>query len=130
MKLPTRNDDVVVVSFGPRPTRAILHNPAGMDTLTQVGERCLSKLRRSPSLRASTRLGREFAEELGLVSPRAAELMRAVGPKVPSSVAMLGDSVFFLGGDAVEAKVRAEAGDAFVLRTRIDPRGARLLKSP
>ena len=115
---------VVIASFGARPTRAFLSDPAGKKALAAAGTRCLAELRRTPTLRESTRLGRRFAEELGLASPKAKRLMEALGPRVPASVAMLGDSVFALGGSAVFAQVRANARGAFVLATRVEPRGA------
>jgi pantoate kinase len=118
---------VVLASFGPRPTRAFLRDPEGKRALTAEGRKCLAELLRAPTLAGSTRLGRRFAEKLGLASPRARRLMAALGPTVPCSVAMLGDSVFALGDGATLAKVRAHARGAFVLQTRVEPRGARLL---
>jgi pantoate kinase len=117
---------VVIASFGARPTRAFLSDPAGKKALAAAGMRCLEALRRAPTLHESTRLGRRFAKELGLASRDAERLMDALGPRVPASVAMLGDSVFALGGAAVLAKVRENARGAFALSTRVEPRGAHL----
>jgi pantoate kinase len=127
LRPPAGAQRVVLVSFGPRPTRAFLSEPAGKRALAAEGLRCLTELRRAPSLRESARLGRRFAFRLGLASPRAKRLMAALGPGIPASVAMLGDSVFAVGGDAVLAKIRASARGAFVLPTRVGRRGARLL---
>ena len=118
---------VVLASFGPRPTPAFLRDGAGKKALAAEGQRCLAELRRAPSLRESTRLGRRFAFKLGLASPRAKGLMAALGPRVPSSVAMLGDSVFALGGKTLVGKFRKIAPRAFVMATRVERRGARLL---
>jgi pantoate kinase len=126
-RVPSAAEPIVLASFGPRPTRAFLRDAARKDALEAAGTRALAAILARPSLRASTRLGRRFADELGLVSPRAGRLMEALGPKVPSSVAMLGDSVFALGGAAVEARVRRAVGGAFVASTRVALRGARLL---
>ncbi len=118
---------VVLVSFGPRPTRAFLTDPRGKERLAAAGIDCLRELTAAPSLEKSVRLGRRFAETLGLVSARAEGLLRALDPVAPASVAMLGDSVFAVGGEAAAVIARRIAPRAFVETTSLTLSGARLL---
>ena len=98
--------------------------------MARAGRQALHDLLRNnaaPTIEDSTREGRAFAEKLGLVSPKAAALMDALGPEVPSSIAMLGDSVFALGDRGLRASVRSAARGAFIRATRVATQGARLL---
>lgn len=122
-----RTRPVVVASFGPRLTHDFLKSGRANRQAQDAGMRCLNALRRRPTLVESTRLGRRFAEELHLVSARARKVMDGLGPAVPASIAMLGDTVFALGGAAAASKTRALAGGAFVTATRVARRPARLL---
>lgn len=118
---------VLLVSFGPRPTSRFLKEPRGKVRLAKVGTRCLEELLKAPSWDLSVRLGRQFAESLGLVSPRASRLLRALGPRAPASVAMLGDSVFAFGGPLSLREARRLFPSAFVTSTKVASIGARLL---
>ena len=127
---PFRTQPVVLASFGPKPTRAFLSTPARSAAAARAGNRALRHLldgAAGPSLEGSVREGRAFANELGLVSREASALMAALGPEVPCSIAMLGDSVFAFGGRAVERSIRHSARGAFVMPTRVSRLGARLL---
>lgn len=119
--------EVLLVSFGPRHTRAFLSDPAGKDRLEATGTNCLERLLEAPTLERCVRLGRNFAETLGLVSPSAGRLMQRIDPTGLASVAMLGDSVFALGPAALEPLARRYAPGAFVELTSVSAEGARLL---
>lgn len=126
-RLPCPPLEVLLVSFGARPTRAFLEERRGKARLARVGASCLKALLEAPSPRRSVELGLEFAEGLELVSPRARLALARLGTPGPASVAMLGDSVFALGSDLSPAQGRRLFPRAFVAGTRIALRGARLL---
>lgn len=128
LNFPSGAPELALVSFGPRRTREFLSGGVDRDKLTAVGRNCLAQLLEAPSLDQCVRLGRSFAETLGLVSPSAGALLRKLDPVGPASVAMLGDSVYAFGDPKKVAPVaRAAARGAFFERTRVSLQGARLL---
>lgn len=92
-----------------------------------MGSRCLKALLKAPSPERSVSLGREFAEALDLVSPRARAALALLGPLASASVAMLGDSVFAVESAVSSAKARRLFPNAYVGATRTSGQGARLL---
>jgi pantoate kinase len=118
--------EVLLVSFGPRPTRAFLRDATGKRRLARTGRSCLRRLRADPSVVRAAVLGREFAETLGLVSPRARRLLSALGEGAPASVAMLGDSVFAVGPGYIDLVPRGVLAGGFVEVSRLAKKGARL----
>jgi pantoate kinase len=119
--------EVVLTSFGPRDTRVFLSDPEGKQRLNAAGHRCLEKLLESPTLEHCVRLGRAFAETLGLVSPRASAVLRTLDAAGVASVAMLGDSVYAIGQDRLGEVAKSASAGAYFEVTRVAREGARLL---
>lgn len=126
-RLPCRAREVLLVSFGARPTRAFLEDPRGKARLSRVGGRCLEALLEAPTPERSVALGLEFAKALDLVSRQASAALARLRPGALASVAMLGNSVFALESGVSEAQARHLFPRAFVAVTRIALGGARLL---
>lgn len=125
---PSPAPDVVLVSYGPRRTREFLSGGVDRAKLTAAGLHCLAQLQEAPTLNHCVRLGRSFAQTLGLVSPSASALLQRVDPIGPASVAMLGDSVFAFGDTKELTPIaRGAAPAAFFEATGVARQGARLL---
>ncbi len=118
--------EVLLVSFGPRSTQAFLTDSSGKRRLARTGRSCLKRLRAAPSVFRAAALGREFAETLGLVSPRAGRLLSILGQNAPASVAMLGDSVFAVGEGYLDLVPSGAVARGFVEVSRIAKEGARM----
>jgi pantoate kinase len=120
--------DILLYSFGARPTRAFLSKKAGRDRLNKTGVSCLKRFMDAPSLETMLRLGRGFTETLGLASPAAARLMKELDPAGSATVAMLGDSVVFVPGPGgAGGASHPRLSSPFHEKTRVSAQGARLL---
>ena len=87
------------VCLGEISTASVLDNESTMLAVNKVGERALKLLIKDPGVENFMSLSKEFAVESGLISLRALEAVEAVEANGGiASMAMLGDTVFALGG--------------------------------
>lgn len=110
------------VCLGEISTASVLDDESTMRSVNKVGERALKLLVKDPGIENFMSLSKEFAVETGLISSRALEAVEAVEAQGGmASMAMLGDTVFALGG----VDVLSEFGK--VDSCRISIKGARCL---
>ena len=87
------------VCLGEISTASVLDNESTMQAVNRAGERALKLLVKDPGVENFMSLSKEFAVETGLISLRALEAVEAVEANGGiASMAMLGDTVFALGG--------------------------------
>ncbi len=96
--IPVGNDYVVAsLSFGPISTRNVLVDKELRQPINEFGGKLLDQLIREPKPDMFMNLSREFAEHVGLISPRIREILRETDNEdLRCSMAMLGESVFSL----------------------------------
>jgi pantoate kinase len=87
------------VCLGEISTASVLDNECIMQAVNRAGERALKLLLNNPGVENFMSLSKEFSVETGLISQRALEVVEAQGGM--ASMAMLGDTVFALGGGDV-----------------------------
>ena len=115
--------ELLLCAIGPPFAKAdVLGNPGIMDRIRAVGLRCLDAFEKNPSLDSVFDLGRTFAQEAGIVSPRVRECIEAVRAYGRASMSMLGHSIFATGGEITATVLR---GFGTVYRCRVDNEGAR-----
>jgi pantoate kinase len=105
--------------FGSLETADVLDNDDAMERVNKAGESALDGLLKDPSVDELIDLSWEFALEAGLTTERVEEGVgeaRSAGGK--ASMAMLGETVYGTGDDAL---------DAFEEVTRVCDEGAKLL---
>jgi pantoate kinase len=87
------------VCLGEISTASVLDDESTMQAVNKVGERALKLLIKDPGVENFMSLSKEFAVETGLISLRAFKAVEAVEANGGmASMAMLGDTVFALGG--------------------------------
>lgn len=87
------------VCLGEISTASVLDDESTMQAVNRAGERALKFLIKDPGVENFMSLSKEFAVETGLISLRALEAVEAVEANGGiASMAMLGDTVFALGG--------------------------------
>lgn len=87
------------VCLGEISTASVLDDESTMQAVNKVGERALKLLIKYPGVENFMSLSKEFAVETGLISLRAFKAVEAVEANGGmASMAMLGDTVFALGG--------------------------------
>jgi len=87
------------VCLGEISTASVLDNESTMQAVNRAGERALKLLIKDPGVENFMSLSKEFAVETGLISLRAFKAVEAVEANGGmASMAMLGDTVFALGG--------------------------------
>ena len=122
--IPVPPDEVSWVCLGEISTASILAEEDTMQCVNEMGGRALEALKKRPELEYFMSLSRKFAVETGLISSRALDAVEAVEAQGGmASMAMLGDTVFALGG----GEVLQEFGD--VGHSRIGFVGAHCLES-
>lgn len=96
------------VAFGGLSTSEVITGDT--DELVSAGERALSDLRERPTLARLFELGRRFAREAGLFTPRVEEAVGAVqAAGGEATMAMLGETVVALGTGLTDAGYDAAA---------------------
>lgn len=110
------------VCLGEISTASVLDDDNTIRSVNKAGERALKLLVKDPGIENFMSLSKKFAVETGLISPHALEAVEAVEAQGGmASMAMLGDTVFALGGWDVLS------GLGKVDRCRISLNGARCL---
>jgi pantoate kinase len=124
---------VACVSFGPISTREVLADKELRRRINEFGSKLLDELIAEPKPHVFMNLSREFAEGIGLISPRIRKVLRETDSKgLTCSMAMLGESVFSLvRKDELENLLKifrkhAPSEDSIIV-SAIDFQGARLL---
>ncbi|NIA03425.1 MAG: GHMP kinase [Nitrospirae bacterium] len=121
-KLVVESMEISWVCLGELSTASVLDNESTMQAVNKAGERALKLLKKNQSFENFMSLSKEFAVKTGLISLSAMEAVDAVEAQGGmASMAMLGDTVFALGGkDAL-------SGFGKVDSSRISIKGARCL---
>ncbi|MEM2978042.1 MAG: hypothetical protein QXM46_01985 [Candidatus Hadarchaeales archaeon] len=124
---------VVSCTLGELSTREVLSDPELKERARMLGRKALEKLLAEPKVDTFLRVSLEFAEGLGLLDRELREvvsLFTQLGA-LGASQTMLGRGVFgFVHEQGVEKMVEelsGSLGKGAVLRSRVDPTGARLL---
>jgi pantoate kinase len=132
--IPVGEDYVVVcVSLGPVSTREVLADEEFRQLINEFGRRLLDQLIAEPKPHVFMNLSREFAEGVGLISPRIRKVLRETDSEgLTCSMAMLGESVFSLvRRDELEELLKIfrkhAASEDSIIVSDIDFQGARLL---
>ena len=96
--IPVEDDYVVAcVSFGPISTGEVLTDEELQQRINGFGGKLLDQLIAEPKPHTFMKFSREFAEQVGLISPRIRKILRETDSKeLTCSMAMLGESVFSL----------------------------------
>jgi pantoate kinase len=118
-------DVLLCIAGPPRKTRTVLDDPTRVARINDVGRRCVEAFALDPSLDNLFRLGRAFAEETGLASPRLREAMGAVQAYGMAAMSMLGNSLFAMGPPDPLRAILVPYGPW--RRCAVDTAGARLL---
>lgn len=124
---------VVSCTLGGISTRKILSDPEMKDRARSLGKRAMERVLAHPSVKTFLEASLEFAEGLGLMDGELREmvgLFKSLGA-MGASQTMLGRGVFgFFRGENLERRVEelsSSLGKGVLIRSRISPRGARLL---
>ena len=121
-KLAVDSQQISWVCLGEISTASVLKDETTMHAVNKVGERVLKLLVKDPGVENFMSLSKEFAVETGLISLRALDAVEAVEAQGGmASMAMLGETVFALGGGDVLS------GFGKVDSSRISIKGARCL---
>ena len=133
--IPVDDDYVVAcVSFGPISTREILTDEELRQRINEFGGKLLYQLIAEPKPHVFMNLSREFAEYVGLISPRIRKILRETDSEgLTCSMAMLGESVFSLvKRDELEELLKIfrkhAPSEHSIILSGIDFQGARLLE--
>jgi len=117
--------ELMLCAIGPPMGKAsVLGNPRTMERIREVGLKCVDEFERSPSLATLFDLGRTFAFETGLASPKVRECIDAVRAYGRASMSMLGNAVFAVGSEIAATILR---GYGTMYRCRVDNEGARVV---
>ena len=132
--IPVEDDYVVAcLSFGPISTREILTDKELRRRINEFGGKLLDQLIAEPKPHTFMKLSHEFAEYLGLISPRIRKvLMETDREELTCSMAILGESVFSLvKRDELEELLKIfrkhAPSEHSIIVSEIDFKGARLL---
>ncbi len=132
--IPVGDDYVLAcVSFGPVSTRKVLADEELRRRINEFGRRLLDQLIAEPKPHVFMSLSREFAEGVGLISPRIRKVLRETDSEgLTCSMAMFGESVFSLvRRDELEELLKIfrkhAASEDSIIVSDIDFQGARLL---
>ncbi len=133
-KIPVEDYYVVAcVSFGPISTKEVLNDEELRQRINEFGGKLLGQLTAEPKPYTFMKLSREFAEHIGLISPRIRKVLRETASEgLTCSMAMLGESVFSLvKRDDLEELLKIfrkhAPSEHSIIASEIDLRGARLL---
>ncbi|MHA2405140.1 MAG: pantoate kinase [Candidatus Hermodarchaeia archaeon] len=96
VQIPTHDDYVVVcLYFGPIRTDKVLSSEELRARINVIGGKLVDKLMRRPTVDNFLKFSRTFADHLGLISDRIAEVLRKTDKEgFTCSMAMFGESVF------------------------------------
>ncbi|MCK4937366.1 MAG: GHMP kinase [Methanosarcinales archaeon] len=98
-QIPAEPCEISWLCFGEISTASILDEERNMQRVNEMGLKALKLLQKRPGLEPFMSLSRQFAVETGLISSRALDAVEAVEAQGGmASMAMLGDTVFALGG--------------------------------
>ena len=122
-RTPVDSELLLGVIGPPFPKSRVLGDPTAMARIAKSGEACLGEFASDRTLPNLFRLGRRFSVDAGVMSPKVAECLAAVSAYGRASMAMLGNSVFSLGGEIAATILR---GFGTVYRTLVENEGARL----
>ena len=132
--IPVGDDYVVAcASFGSISTREVLTDEEFRQRINEVGRKLLDQLVAEPKPHTFMNLSREFAEYVGLISPRIRKVLKKTDSEgLTCSMAMLGESVFsLLKRDYVEELLKIfrkhASSEHSIIISGIDFQGARLL---
>lgn len=132
--IPVEDDYLVAcVSFGPISTGEVLTDEGHRQRINEFGKKLLDQLAADPKPEAFMNLSREFAECVGLISPRVRKVLDETDSKgFACSTAMFGETVFSLiKRDYVEELLRIFRGHTSpkhrIIVSGIDFEGAKLL---
>jgi pantoate kinase len=121
-KIPCRDNKISWISFSELSTKSILTDELKKKSINTAGKAKLKELLKKPTLENLFSQSREFAMEIGLMSPKVKDAIEAVEAKGGlASQAMLGDTVFAMNDNGA----LLEFGD--VHESRISIAGAHLL---
>ena len=133
-KIPVENDYAVVcLSFGPISTGEVLTSEKFRQRINEFGGELLGRLIAEPKPHVFMGLSREFAEHVGLISPRIRRILTETDSRgLTCSMAMLGETVFTLvERDNLEELLpifhRHASSEHNIIISEIDFQGARLL---
>ena len=109
------------VLAGQLSTANILTDPDLTKLITSAGEKCVEEMAINPTLDNLFKLSKKFTEESKLASAEVKNVLQMM-KDIPSSMIMLGNSVFALGN---QSEKLAPFGQVFVLNT--DLQGPRVV---
>jgi pantoate kinase len=119
--------------FGPLSTRKSLTDPATRNRINRIGGELVDKLLEAPTIINFMRLSREFAEHVGLITPRVRVVLNAADKTgIVCSMPMFGESVFTIADEESVDRLlqvfleHGSGGQTIV--SKVDREGARLLR--
>ncbi|OFV68114.1 MAG: pantothenate kinase [Candidatus Syntrophoarchaeum caldarius] len=122
--IPSIEYEVFYVILGGISTKAILTEEETVNAINHAGKIALKKILKRPTFQRFMQLSKEFADATGLLSLKARDAIEAVeSTGGMASMAMLGDTVFAVGGKEVRSVLDA-FGEVGV--SKITHSGARL----
>ncbi len=111
------DEEIGYTVLGGLDTSDVLSDDETMERINEAGEEALDEVLRNPSVEGLIEVSWEFARETGLVTDEVETQVEEIEEEGGvASMAMLGETVFGVGGE-----------DVFDETTRIDDEGARLL---
>ena len=120
--------ELVLATVGPPiSTPTILLNPDLRERINLIGKECIAGLGMSPTLASFFRLSKEFAMRTGLATRRVEEVLTEIEYLGPSSMVMLGNSVFASGDTDELERVLVRYGSTY--RVRVDGKGPRVVET-
>jgi pantoate kinase len=132
--LPVPENAVVACQvFGPLSTRKSLTDPMTRSRINRFGGELIDKLLEAPTILNFMRLSRQFAEQVGLITPRVRVVLDAADSLgVICSMPMFGESAFTITDEESVKRLlqvfREHGSDGKTIISKIDTKGARLLK--
>jgi pantoate kinase len=117
---------VLAVVGPPISTPTVLSDQDARERINLIGKECVEGLEFSPSLANFFRLSREFAMRTGLATKQIEEALTEIDDLGPSSMVMLGNSVFASGDLDEQEKILSKFGQTF--RVRVDWKGPRVVE--
>lgn len=132
--LPVPENAVVACHvFGPLSTRKSLTNPVTRSRINRFGGKLVDELIEAPTIVNFMRLSRQFAEHVGLITPRMRAVLNATDKAgVICSMPLFGESVFTMAEEENVDKLlkvfheHGSSGQTIV--SEVDEKGARLLQ--
>ena len=129
--IPAGDVTVLVLCMAPISTRRFIAER--LPHINGLGGEMIGRLRRSRDYAHFEDMSLEFAEYVGVVTPRMRRVISALrGAGIRCGVALFGETIFCMveAGDAAEARaeqILRNCGSGHVIKSRIDRRGARPL---